>query len=143
MSSGYTYVTQKEGDRVLKSCKYCGRIHDRKHDCGQIPKRQKRSTSITKFRSGGSWQKKRNTIINLDKGLCVACKKLKIYTYSDLEVHHIVPLSEDWDLRLEEDNLITLCEGHHDQADRGLLTRKHLKRLIQDRYSGDSTPGVM
>lgn len=49
-----------------------------------------------------------------------------------LEVHHIVPLVEDYDLRAEEDNLITLCTLHHKDAEAGKIDRETLRRLAED-----------
>lgn len=69
-----------------------------------------------------------------DHYLCQAClnnvdgRGIR-YTTSDLEVHHIVPLSEDYERRLDEDNLITLCREHHEQAEEGLLSRAALHEL--------------
>ncbi len=119
---------------MLKSCKWCGRIHDTKFDCGKKPTHTKKRTHIVRFRSSGKWQRKRNIIISLDQGLCAMCKKEGQYIYEYLEVHHIVPLSEDWDLRLDEDNIITLCEKHHELADQGKIERQVLKKLIKTRY---------
>jgi len=31
----------------------------------------------------------------------------------DLVVHHIIPVSEDWNMALEKDNLVTLCVDCH------------------------------
>jgi 5-methylcytosine-specific restriction endonuclease McrA len=30
-----------------------------------------------------------------------------------MHVHHIIPLRRRWDLRLDDSNLIVLCEAHH------------------------------
>lgn len=53
-------------------------------------------------------------------------------TYKDLEVHHIVPLHEDFDRRLDDDNLISLCQYHHDMADSGVISREFLSEQISD-----------
>ena len=47
----------------------------------------------------------------------------------DLGVHHIVPLMADFDNRLDNDNLITLCASHHRQADAGRIPRAELAAL--------------
>lgn len=47
----------------------------------------------------------------------------------DLGVHHIVPLMADFDKRLDNDNLITLCASHHRQADAGRIPRAELAAL--------------
>ena len=45
------------------------------------------------------------------------------YTYKELEVHHIVPIEEDYSKRLDETNLITLCRYHHELAEKNTIPR--------------------
>lgn len=72
---------------MLKSCKYCGRIHAKNFDCGKKPKRIK-------------------------------------------SVHHITQLEQDFELRLENDNLITLCGSCHEEAETGMISKECLRSLI-------------
>jgi len=51
--------------------------------------------------------------------------------WDGLEVHHIVPLAEDFDRRLDDDNLITLCQAHHKAAERGEVDRAALFAAIR------------
>ena len=115
---------------MLKSCKHCGRIHDTKFDCGKKPKRKKEPTQINKFRWSRKWSSKREDIKERDNYLCKVCKTEGRYNYDDLEVHHIVPLEEDYDKRLDDDNLITLCVAHHKEADRGEISMEYLQELV-------------
>ena len=119
---------------MLKSCKYCGRIHSNKFDCGKKPKRNKEPTKINKFRWSRKWREKRNQIVQRDNYLCLVCKHRGKYNYNDLEVHHITSLEEDFDRRLDEDNLITLCEEHHEQAERGEISKEYLYKLLEKEY---------
>ena len=115
---------------MLKSCKYCNRIHDSKFDCGKKPKRKVKDDTISRFRWTRAWSSKSLIVKQRDKFLCQVCKQSGRYTYKNLEVHHIVTLREDFNLRLSEDNLITLCEYHHELAERGEITREYLLDLI-------------
>lgn len=115
---------------MLKSCKYCMRIHDSKFDCGKKPKRYKPSNDINKFRWSRKWTEKREQIKERDNYLCQLCKADGRYNYNDLEVHHITSLEEDYDRRLDDDNLITLCVTHHKAADRGEISKERLYKLI-------------
>ena len=124
---------------MLKSCKYCGRIHDTKYDCGKKPT-SKKTTNITKFRSSSKWQRKREIILSLDHYLCALCKSQSVYNSKYLEVHHIIPLAEDFSRKLDEDNLITLCELHHEEADKGIISRQELAELIEERYRTGGYP---
>ncbi|UWG96793.1 HNH endonuclease [Dehalobacter sp. DCM] len=122
---------------MLKSCKYCNRIHDTKHDCGKKPQRKKQGNDKDKFRSTKVWQNKREEIRQRDKYLCQVCiRKLydthTQYTYDDLEVHHAIPLEQDFDKRLDNDNLITICERHHEMAERGEIPKDEILKIIAE-----------
>ena len=52
----------------------------------------------------------------------------------DLEVHHIVPIKEDWNKRLDDSNLITLTRLVHEQAEDGTISREELLKLISPRH---------
>jgi 5-methylcytosine-specific restriction endonuclease McrA len=113
------------------------RIHDSKYDCGKKPKRSKQGNDKDKFRWSQTWQKKREEIKQRDGYLCQICIRrlyntVNQYTYDDLEVHHVVPLEEDFDRRLDNDNLITLCERHHEMAERGEIPRQEILSIISE-----------
>lgn len=68
---------------MLKTCSICGKIHDFNKVCKRP-----------------------------DRYLCKVCLSGKYdtnyrYTYKELEVHHIVPIEEDYLLKLDSNNLIT------------------------------------
>lgn len=114
---------------MLVSCRYCNQIHKRGQACQNRPvnnSRKKEVNHITKFRSARIWQKKRLEIKQRDKFLCQNCKKNGLYNFSKLEVHHITPISKNWNKRLKNDNLITLCSRCHKDADNGNISKKEL-----------------
>lgn len=55
----------------------------------------------------------------------------KQYNYTDIEVHHIEPLREAYNLRLEDSNLISLCKYHHELAERRDIPASTLKNIIK------------
>lgn len=126
---------------MLKSCKYCGRIHDSKLRCGSSRIKMIPRTDKDKFRSTYEWQKKRNETQERDRYLCQACIRnlpgtKRRYEYENTSVHHIIPLEEDYEKRLDDDNLITLCQYHHEQAEKGIISREELQQMIPKmRYS--------
>ena len=65
-----------------------------------------------------------------DKYLCQVCLNDNIYKYDDLQVHHIIPIDKNYDLKLDESNLITLCSYHHKKAEQNKITKKYLYKLI-------------
>lgn len=125
---------------MLKSCSYCGRIHKRGERCAKKPTNQKQTTYIDRFRWTRAWKKKREDIKVRDKYLCQVCLRelyntQQQYNMNDLEVHHIEPLKEAWDKRLDDDNLITLCRYHHELAEKDEISREELKKIISPPFS--------
>lgn len=118
---------------MLKSCSICGGIHTRSESCPRKQPRQKTKTHIDKFRTGRSWRNKSLAIRQRDTYLCQYCFSLGKINYDHLEVHHIVPIVKNWDLRLEDDNLITLCSACHTLAETGEISRDLLFHLSQKR----------
>ena len=115
---------------MLKVCSYCGRIHDKKHDCGKRI-RYRRQSETDKFHTSYQWTMLARLIKNRDNYLCQAClhnldKTGVRYTTDNLEVHHIVPVRECWERRKDQGNLITLCREHHEQAEAGKNSRERL-----------------
>lgn len=122
---------------MLKSCQYCGRIHDSKLICSKKPKKQRQITEIDKFRWTGIWQKKREEIKKRDLSLCQICirelynTKVK-YNTECLGVHHNIPIKEDYNKRLENDNLLTVCDYHHELCENGNIPREEVQRIINE-----------
>ena len=112
---------------MLKSCKYCGRIHESSYDCGQKPKRAKESTEHTKLRTCRKWDTTRKKVLARDHYLCRVCFSQHRINAEYLEVHHIVPLADNPAAAYDTDNLITLCTKHHKEADAGKIKRDVLK----------------
>lgn len=48
-----------------------------------------------------------------------------------IEVHHIVPVRESKELRLDGENLISLCREHHEQAEKGEIKRQVLIKYAE------------
>lgn len=122
---------------MLKSCKYCTRIHDSKFDCGKKPQRRKQCNDKDRFRWTQAWQKKREEIKRRDNYLCQMCIRLLYdthnrYTYNGLQVHHVIPLEEDFEKRLDNDSLITLCERHHEMAEKGDISRRKILDIVKE-----------
>lgn len=95
----------------------------------------KKTTEVNKFRKTYKWTQKSKYIKQRDNYLCQICllDKYKTdfkYTYKELEVHHIIPIEEDYSKRLDSDNLITLCRYHHEMAEKVLISREELNEII-------------
>lgn len=128
---------------MLRSCKYCGRIHDTAYVCDRKPKRIRavKETEATEFRRRNIWKQTSLEIRDRDNNICQVCLALykanKKSPYpialSSVSVHHIISICTDFSKALDRSNLITLCSYHHDQADRGELDADWLHDLAVSR----------
>lgn len=120
---------------MRQSCKYCGRTHPIGYVCAMRPRYDKpRLKRVDLFRKTSAWRNKREDILERDRYHCRLCEEEKAprrYNPGRLSVHHITPLTEDWSRRLDDGNLITLCDKHHDRAERGKYDRLALWELVK------------
>lgn len=126
---------------MLKSCGYCGGIHERNFDCPSKPTRNKNITHVDRFRWTAAWQDKRRYIReDRDKHMCQICiRKLynsqTKYNFDNIQVHHIIPVnegSEGWARRLDDEWLISLCSYHHVMAEDGEIPREELLEIVRE-----------
>ena len=120
---------------MLKSCRYCGRMHKVGESCPGKPKSKKRitwcaDTPERRFRSTQKWRDKRGEVKQRDHYMCRVCLDQSHINCGYLEVHHIVSLHDDFSRRLDGSNLISLCREHHEQAEKGQLTAAYLHKLV-------------
>lgn len=132
----------------LKSCQYCGRIHRSDFDCGKKPQRKYRyiRPEHDSFRNTAKWKRKREEIKIRDKYLCQICIRNlyhteRILNAEKLEVHHCEPLREAYEKRLDNDNLLTMCEYHHKRCDSGEIPKEIVQKIIAEQEQG-IPPGV-
>lgn len=114
-------------------CTVCGKIHNGRCSRREAAQRsiriRNRNAAADKFRSTQAWKRKAAAILERDFHCCRVCLAAGILTNRDLSVHHIIPLNADFDKRLDDDNLITLCRFHHEQAERGAISKRELLNL--------------
>lgn len=119
----------------LVTCKYCG-VVERGHRCEHRPKRKNiKNRESDRFRSSAVWKKKAEECKQRDRYLCRVCvaglyNTLNQINYKNLEAHHIIPIAEDYNKRLDNDNIITLCQMHHKMAERGQIPREVLFEIL-------------
>ena len=130
---------------MLKSCSRCGRVHENTYNCGNIKRQYKsKGTSVAdKYRNTREWKALRKEIVQRDKALCQICIR-KLFTYSSriynnnmIEVHHIVPINEEYELRNVGSNLISLCPYHHKLAENGGIPKDILINIVKDQESNN------
>ena len=138
MPTAKDYISKSKVRIVKKTCKMCG-IVEEGHLCPYRKSRQKSGDRESdKFRNTAIWQKKRDEIKQKSKYLCEVCLEGKHHTlntinYKNIEVHHIVPIGEDYNKRLDNDNLICLCSFHHKMAENGIITKEELMEIVKRR----------
>lgn len=132
VSCGFLYLE----NYMLKSCPYCGRIHDNSFDCGKKPKRISRRHESEEGRYTRAWRKKAALVKAECHYLCEYCLSKGRYTYEGLSVHHIVKLRERPDLLLDDNNLVCLCGRCHALADDGGIPAEDLRKLAKKRIAG-------
>lgn len=123
---------QENKKPLYRSCSRCGRVHISGQKCYANSRNYyQHDRNLTKFRNSGVWKRKADEIKQRDKYLCVFCLAQHIYTYKDLSVHHITPLSEDFSKRLDNDNLITVCSQHHRDCEIGKIPRTEQQAIVK------------
>ena len=91
-----------------------------KHTQGKIyeSSRQYDTTKRNKFHDqfyhSKEWKSMRNLVMFDHGGLCTQCARLDMTVPADV-VDHIIPISVDWDQRLNRDNLQPLCHSCHNK----------------------------
>lgn len=118
---------------MYKSCSRCGKIHDTNYRCNV--NRVYRGGREREQRNSYAWERK-SLEIRQRALFCEVCKDQGVYTYDDLEVHHITKLKDDPNGLLDNYNLSCLCVKHHKQADRGEIDADYLRKLAKGREDG-------
>ena len=116
---------------MFKSCSKCGKIHPASFQC--TVGRVFTGGEERRLRSQYSWTKKSEEIRERANHLCEVCRNEGIYTYDNIEVHHIVKVRDDKSKLLDNENLICLCKDHHIQADNGEIDKEYLIELAKQR----------
>lgn len=121
------------GDTMKKLCPVCNEIVEGTHNHKlqrQYNNKYKRISQADRFRNTQAWQKKRKYIYERDRGMCRVCINNGKYNFKNISVHHIEPLAEHYDKRLDDNNLICLCSICHELAESGAISAEYLKKLV-------------
>lgn len=112
---------------ILKACSRCGKLHPYNYKCkkGIVYS----GGEERELRSKNKWTKKSIEIRERANYLCEVCRDEGIWTYDDVEVHHIRKIKDAPELYLDNENLICLCQKHHKEADKGKIDMNYLIAL--------------
>lgn len=118
---------------MYKTCSRCGKMHKLGARCyANTRNYYQADPKVREFRNSAEWKRKTEEIRTRDKQLCQVCLSRNIFNYKNLSVHHITPLQEDWTRRLDNENLITVCETCHRDCESGKIKRETQFKLIQE-----------
>lgn len=118
-------------NKLLKACSRCGKFHTLGERCYKNTNQYyKGDAEIRKFRNSAEWKAKTAEIRQRDKQLCKICMINNIFNYKNLSIHHITPLQEDWSKRLDNSNLITVCDVCHKLCESGKISREKQRQAI-------------
>lgn len=132
-------VRLERSDVMLKSCSYCGSIHDRTHHCSSKPvynRKRERNSDADRLRNTKAWRDRSLEIRKRDRGLCQVCIRnlyhtTTQYTFDNVSVHHIKPLHEGGSL-LSGHNLLSVCRMHHNMCECGDIPRQEQKQFAKE-----------
>ena len=124
---------------MLYSCPFCHKIHDKNFKCEKWPSYsiKNKNSDAEKIRHTRRWLNKSIEIRERDHYLCQACyrnysRTLQTYNHEGLSVHHIIPINEDPEQAYNSSNLVTLCNVHHEMAERGDISRADLLKIAKE-----------
>ena len=111
---------------IQARCTKCRKTFERvngKHYCPNcrsiMLKEQKlnRSVEIESFYASKEWKQCKAIVKRKTKGLCYMCKVLADNAKGKYKIaedyHHIKNLIDNWELRLDWNNIMPLCQYHH------------------------------
>lgn len=117
-------------NRNEKCCSVCAAKEENRH---KEYKKYRTDTKEQKFYKSKEWIAIRNLIKSKDNGMCLRCLANKEIRPMNT-VHHIKELKEGWSDRLNEDNLISLCEQCHQTIHKEYKTENKIN--IQQELKG-------
>ena len=127
---------------MYKTCKMCGIVPE-DHVCKYKRSRKKSGDRDSdRFRKTKQWTNKSLEIRQRDKFLCQVCLRnlyntMDFLNFKTVEVHHITSINEDYNRRLDNDNLISLCSYHHKMADKGQIPREELYKIVGEIHNAE------
>lgn len=83
------------------------------------------------FYNSAEWKAARNQKFVEADGLCERCRA-KGKLVQGIDVHHIIPIDQDWSKRLEHDNLILLCKDCHNEMHNRISPLQEFEKVWEE-----------
>ncbi|MEB2270114.1 HNH endonuclease [Bacillus safensis] len=103
------------GCRELTRDGYCHTHADGKQQEAKYYNKHVRDKRSTRFYYSKEWRQTRKLVLSRDSFLCQRCLKQNRVVPADT-VHHIVEVKQDWNKRLDLNNLVSLCGRCHNKV---------------------------
>lgn len=127
---------------IYKRCSRCGKRIEAGTTCQCLKDRHKeydkysRDRRSKQYYNSREWEAVREHVLQLDEGIDVYVYMTQDIVIRADTVHHIVPLKENWSLRSNEDNLISLNHDTHSMIEQQYRKNKNemqeaLKAMVQ------------
>ena len=127
---------------IYKHCSRCGKRIEAGTTCQCLKDRHKeydkysRDRRSKQYYNSRDWEVVREHVLQLDEGIDVYVYMTQGIVIRADTVHHIVPLKENWNLRSNEDNLISLNHDTHSMIEQQYRKNKNemqevLKAMVQ------------
>ena len=127
---------------IYKRCSRCGKRIEAGTTCQCLKDRHKeydkysRDRRSKQYYNSREWEVVREHVLQLDEGIDVYVYMTQGIVIRADTVHHIVPLKENWNLRSNEDNLISLNHDTHSMIEQQYRKNKNemqeaLKAMVQ------------
>lgn len=119
----------QQGNRY---CQSCAELTEKQNNANKAERNRlydtsKRNRQSAEFYKSMAWRKLRESKLLNEHNECEICRSRGKATRA-AHVHHIVPIAEDWSKRLQYDNLLAVCQRHHNQIEG--KTRKEIDLLM-------------
>ena len=134
---------------IFKRCSRCGRRLPTGSTCPCLKRRHQeydrysRDKKSKDFYSGKEWEIAREAALDADGGIDVYLYMTQDKVVVADSVHHIVPLKDNWSLRAELTNLISLHHDTHSQIEAMYKrdkagTQAMLRKLLEEYRRGEA-----
>lgn len=138
---------------IYKRCSRCGSRIPSGSICSCVKKRHKeydrysRDQRSRRFYNGKEWEMARSYAMDIDGGIDVYLFMTGgIIVAADM-VHHIIPVKDDWDKRIDIDNLISLNSNTHGMIEQAYKKNKSemirkLQEMIKEYRGREGAGGI-
>lgn len=126
------------GKIIAKADKYCNKCKSKQLE--KISARNKhydryyRDTKSKAFYNSSAWKRLTSIVKIRNNGLCALCYHNGVATKGTI-VHHIIPIKDNWNKRLDITNCILLCAECHNKVhcdyDRNKEARESMQGLLK------------